>query len=498
MKISRRGVLVSAAALGGCAVPELATSPVSPFVHGVASGDPLRDRVIIWTRVSPPGGGSVRVGWSVASVDGATVAAGETVTGAAQDHTVKVDVTGLAPNARYTYRFYAMGHQSPIGRTRTLPTGAIERVRFAVVSCANYPVGYFNVYAAVAANDEIDAVVHLGDYLYEFGPGQRNAGAALGRVHEPAHEVVRLADYRQRHAQYRSDPDLQAAHARHPFIAVWDDHESANNSWRDGAQNHDLSEGDWSVRKAASIQAYFEWMPIRGAPLRPDTRIFRRFRYGDLVDLLMLDTRLFGRDEQPSSADDLETINDPNRSMLGPIQHRWLADQLATRASTWQLIGQQLMFGQLTYADRRVRNLDQWDAYPASRKQVLDAIARAGGRNVIILTGDLHTSWALEVCADPFTNPDPVAVELITPSVTSNGRATTARDAARREQRLLEGMPHLKFVDLWHRGYLDIAIDADACQARWHFVETIAERNPTTYIAAGYTVGAGSNRLTRS
>ena len=275
------------------------------FDHGVASGDPLSDGFILWTRVSGAEG-SVPVRWRVASDPAMKqrVREGVAWTDDWSDFTVKADVRGLPPGSTFYFHFEVDGARSPIGRARTLPAGALASARFAVVSCSNHPAGYFNVYRDIAGHDDLDAVIHLGDYIYEYGPGQYATEHAetLGRIPEPTRELTSLEDYRQRHAQYKSDPDSIAMHQQHPLIAVWDDHEIANDAWRRGAENHQQDEGQWAERRDAALRAWFEWMPVRGVPDGADTRIFRRFRYGDLMSLIMLDTRLCGRDRQPDAA----------------------------------------------------------------------------------------------------------------------------------------------------------------------------------------------------
>jgi alkaline phosphatase D len=258
-------------------------------------------------------------------------ARGRTATGAARDFTVKVDAAGLKPATTYYYRFQALGERSPVGRTRTAPASGAKQIRLAVVSCSSLPHGYFNVYRRVAERPDLDAVLHLGDYIYEYANGGYGDGAALGRIPEPNKEIIALDDYRTRYAQYRRDPDLQEAHRQHPFIVVWDDHEIANNTWRDGAANHNPQngEGDFAPRRAAAVQSYLEWMPIREDRFSREARIYRTFHYGSLADLVMLDTRLVGRDEQPPNRDAIAILDDPKRSMLGAAQEDWLNGRLA-------------------------------------------------------------------------------------------------------------------------------------------------------------------------
>ncbi|MFZ4600952.1 MAG: alkaline phosphatase D family protein [Caulobacterales bacterium] len=311
--LTRRGAF--GAALAGTAAacaPTRATAyeGAARFGHGVASGDPRSDSVVIWTRVSPEKPGPVPVRWVVTSDPKLrrVVATGETTTDEARDYTVKIDVQGLKPGRKYHYGFVVGKERSPVGVAKTLPEAGVEQIRFAVVSCSNYPFGYFNAYKSIAETDGLDAVLHLGDYIYEYGRDGYGGevGVKLGRAVQPPHEIVTLADYRTRFAQYRSDPDLQAAHAAAPWITIWDDHETTNDSWQKGAQNHQPKEGDWEVRKRAAIQAYFEWMPIRDPVAgRPWEAINRTFQFGDLVTLAMLETRLLARVEQLDYAKDL-------------------------------------------------------------------------------------------------------------------------------------------------------------------------------------------------
>ncbi len=253
--LSTSGVALSSIPLIRCG-PGSAPAGDSAFRHGVASGDPLGNRVILWTRVSPKAlTGSVPVSWSLARDPrlAQIVGRGQTETGASRDFTVKIDVPGLDPGMTYYYRFEALGSQSPIGRTRTLPRNGVERVRLGVASCANLPFGYFNAYASLARRHDLDAVLHLGDYFYEYQNGNYGDGTKLNRLPSPNKEIIALADYRERHAQYKADPDLQDVHRQHPFIAVWDDHEIANDTWSGGAENHSADEGDWMARQAAAM-----------------------------------------------------------------------------------------------------------------------------------------------------------------------------------------------------------------------------------------------------
>lgn len=325
---SRRDLLkLGAISFGAAAAACTQAKPLLPyegsvtFAHGVASGDPGLDRVIVWTRVTPQADGPVPVRWVVAKDKELTqiVKLGDFTTNAERDYTVKVDVTGLKPGLVYYYGFQVGESRSVAGRAKTLPQGAVEAVNFVVCSCSNYPFGYFNGYEAIAARaDALDAVLHLGDYIYEYGANGYGGevAARLGRVVDPTTEIVSLEDYRKRHALYKSDADLQAAHAAAPWITVWDDHEITNNPWRDGAENHDpdQNEGDWETRKRVALQAYYEWMPVRD-PAEGGAReaIYRSFQFGDVATLIMLETRLVGRDLQWDYLTDIpprETVYD--------------------------------------------------------------------------------------------------------------------------------------------------------------------------------------------
>ncbi|MBU2272458.1 MAG: alkaline phosphatase D family protein, partial [Alphaproteobacteria bacterium] len=374
MTLHRRDLFgLFGAGAAGAALPAAArTVPSVAFAHGVASGDPQADGVVIWTRVTPadPAVRSVRVDWSVwRDGEAASVASGTVETGPDRDFTVKVPVAGLQPGVDYRYAFTAGETRSPQGRTRTLPAGPTPEVVLAVASCQLYPGGLFNAWDAVSKLERLDAVVHLGDYIYEYGAEPdaygMASGAPLGRIPEPAHEIVSLADYRQRHAQYKSDPQLQAAHARAPWIVSWDDHETANNSWMGGAENHSPeTEGDWNTRKANALKAYFEWMPIRDpAPGGSFEAMNRSFQFGDLASLIMLETRLTARDDQLDYGRDLDVvdgqpdvagfrakINDPARRMMSEAQEAWLAKELTDSVQAgrpWQVLGNQVVMARM-------------------------------------------------------------------------------------------------------------------------------------------------------
>ncbi len=484
----------------------------SPFLHGVASGDPLPHAVVLWTRVSGDSAAPdhFAVGWVIATDPDfrRVVARGVVGTAESIDFTVKVDADELEPGSTYYYRFHALGHDSPIGRTRTPRKKRVDRLRFAIASCSNYPFGYFNAYAAIARRADLDAVLHLGDYLYEYANGSFGDGTALGRVPEPDREIVSLSDYRARHAQYKTDPDLQEAHRQHPFIAVWDDHEATNDAWRGGAENHQPDEGSFEARKAAAIQAYFEWMPIRAEGGDGDGNIYRSFRFGELADIVMLDTRLVGRDPQVANPCDGAAIADPNRQLLGAAQESWFFSELARskrRGTSWRLVGQQVMFAQLVNVlapGGCIFNPDQWDGYAAARARVLAALSQTGIDNVVILTGDIHSSWGNDLAANPFdpllynpvTGSGSQAVEFVTPAVTSPGIDDPAQ-AAGFAAALRATHPHVKFVELNRRGYALIDVTPERVQAEWYHIATITERRADETLAAMLMVRSHENHL---
>lgn len=509
------GAASLASAISPLAWSAVAGSPIlranTLFRHGVASGDPLSDRVILWTRVSGIASGMIEVNWRIASDPDFNIIInqGNAITDTTRDFTVKIDADGLEPGNTYFYDFGMDGERSAVGRTRTLPPSGAQHLRFGLTSCSNYAFGHFNVYRFLAMQN-LDAVLHLGDYIYEYTNGTYGDGIVLDRVQEPGHETVSLQDYRFRHANYKTDPDLQMLHQLHPMIIVWDDHESTNDSWRDGAENHnpDVGEGDWQTRKAAAIQAFFEWLPIREQPDQPG-RIWRRFNYGDLVELVMLDTRLEGRDEQGLGLDN-------QRQLISPQQEQFLLDALSeaqTNGTTWKMIGQQVMFGQLNAENlpdidigdingNVPLNADQWDGYPMSRDNIFSHIETQGIDNLIVVTGDIHTSWASELTTDPnnpliynpITGAGSLGVEFVTPSVTSPGIEDPTQAAALEAAAPIFN-PHIKFVELSNRGYAVVDVTPERVQCDWYFVSTIRRRGGDQSFAKGFTVAAGTNHL---
>ncbi len=356
-------IVISSWGISSCAEDE---DPNFTFEHGVASGDPTESSVILWTRVSRTnfrdihddeqlsGIADANVSWRVATDESFTnvVNSGSTTVGSETDFTLKVDAQNLQSNTKYFYQFTVGPNSSVVGKTKTLPSGTVDRLKLAVVSCSNYASGYFNVYKEIAQMGDLDAVIHLGDYIYEYA----DSGYGSLRKLEPTHELINLADYRMRHALHKKDSNSQQMHASLPMIAVWDDHEVANDTWISGAENHDATtEGNFAARKASAIKAYFEWMPIRPVTPGVDSRVYRQFKFGDLVNLLMLDTRQAGRDQQLSYASFLTAdgsfdaekfqteLASTTRTMLGAEQKTWLKESLSSSIETWQVLGSQVL-----------------------------------------------------------------------------------------------------------------------------------------------------------
>jgi alkaline phosphatase D len=345
---------------------------IAPFYHGVASGDPLSDRVIIWTRVTPddfslPAVVSYKVATDTSMAN--VVSQGSQLTNSDKDYTVKVDVTGLSPDTYYYYEFRYNGFFSQRGRTKTAPVGDVDSLRFAIVSCANLEAGYFNVYRVLNERNDFDAVLMLGDYLYEYETGGYSPNANVDREFQPENEILTLDDYRLRYSIYHMDESLRKLHQNFPWICVWDDHESANDAYKDGAENHNAGEGDWQERKMVSQKAYFEWLPIR-EKTPGSYEIFRNFHYGDLLDLIMVDTRLHGRDEQEGATSG--NLNNPTDTMLVKINF-WLKDELSASTAQWKILGNQVVMAKLTLFGIPI-NTDAWDGYPVTRQGLYDHI----------------------------------------------------------------------------------------------------------------------------
>ena len=515
------------------------------FDYGVASGDPLADRVILWTHAQFAGlSDDVPLAWEVASDAAFTtlIASGSARATAAAGHTVKVDAAGLSAGKDYFFRFRWDQHSSPVGKTRTLPAAGATSLALAVLTCSNYPAGYFHAYAE-AAKSTAKYAVHLGDFIYEYaadGYASTDA-AALGRVSQPATECIKLDDYRKRYAQYRSDPDSKAFHAAMPVIAVWDDHEVANDTFKNGAENHtEGAEGRFTERRAAAVQAWHEWLPVRAPDAKDLLKIYRSFDFGGLAAMHMLETRLIGRDKQitftellnPATAGTaMATLASPARSMMGATQLAWLQGQLAASKSTWQVLGQQVLMarmefpvsvlsalnpdntgadavaagqkaindyltakataaqapGMLTDTQKALLNpainpqlgynLDAWDGYPVEREIVLST-AKQLGKKLVVLAGDTHNAWASQLTLLDGTV---VGYEFATTSVSSPGfeeyLPTLTPDQSKAI--FLGVVDDLKYADTHRRGFMLMQFTPTEARGTWHFVSTVKSRSYT-------------------
>ncbi len=556
MPLSRR-TLVRGGATAALAVPLLTpqaaraaverTARSGVFAFGVASGDPTATEVLLWTRVTPtpeavPGSGAgpaVAVQWEVAADEGfaRVLRRGTTTTGPERDHTVKVVVDGLEPYTRYWYRFRTRGTTSPVGATRTAPDepGTVHALRLAFVSCSNYTGGYFTAYRGLAARDDLDFVLHLGDYIYEYGNDPAEEGVAgsgdrygpedlIGtRDHRPGTEVVSLADYRVRHALYKADPDTQAAHRAHPWIVIFDDHEITNDAYATGAENHETqddpntsytgegepegtrAEGDFLARRERAFQAYLEWMPIREpGTYQPQPhrgrQFFRRFTFGDLAELSVVETRQNRSRQVPATVPGTQpgtralnpALSDPERHLPEPEQLTWLTDGIREGRTAWHLVGNQTVFTRVlalpgaATVPGQVFNTDQWDGYQADQRAVLAAMAGSRVADPVVLTGDIHSSWANDLPADPAAysaGEGSVGVEFVCPSVTSDGfkevlgsaqaaqAATTAFQGANPWVRYLEGVGH---------GFVVLDVTPERVQADYWFIRSGGDKGLAT------------------
>lgn len=532
-------------------VAEAQPVPANPlFRHGVASGDPDHGSVVLWTRVTA--GDAQHGSWEMARTPdfAERVQHGTFTTGPERDHTVKVLATGLDAGQVYYYRFAVNGTHSPIGRTRTLPDGRVDRLGIALVSCSNYAFGHFNAYDAIARDTAVEFVLHTGDYIYEYGADGWGADTAraLGRVHEPAHEIVSLADYRQRHAQYKSDAGSQAMHGAHPLLACWDDHESTNNPWKGGAQNHQPeSEGDWEVRRAASIQAYYEWMPVREPEWlaqagRSRMQFWRAYRFGDLALLHTLETRHTARAEQidygefaeagdATAAMILAETEAPGRAMLSPELESDLSAAFSASVGAgqpWRLIGNPMPIARTNVPDvlglgliadpadaagdaaDAARQLawkgrynlpfypDTWDGYGWARERLYQLSRDAGAGDLVFLTGDSHSFWANQLADGAGRS---AGIELGTAGVSSPGdfvesgfdRAT----AARLDQAFAAHNDEVLWTDNLHQGFVRVELGRDGAVASFIAVDNLLSPDYRTTLVKqfGLTRAAGAVTL---
>lgn len=471
-------------------------SILAPFYHGVASGDPLPDRVIIWTRVTPSYQKDVEVKWQMATdkTFKNIIQSGSTTTNAKKDYTVKVDVVGLQPNSTYYYRFMSKGKLSKVGRTRTTNNTGDGPLKLGVVSCSNLQFGYFSAYRHLGDKD-LDLVLHLGDYFYEHGP-DGYGDSTFVRKHIPPHEIVTLDDYRTRYAQYRLDKDLQYVHAQHPFIAIWDDHEITNDSYKTGAENHQPEEGDYEERKAVAKRAYYEWMPIRPNASKV---LHRDFDFGSLADIIVLDERLEGRTEQAKTIEEV----DASKTMLGAGQLAWFKQKLVESNAQWKIIGNQVIFSETDLSKVRPaapKNLDAWDGYAVERDDIIRHIEQENIDHVIFVTGDTHASWAFEVprsIEDYQKTEEGIAVEFGTPSITSSNwnEWNTDLKVMIGEQLVRSANPHLKFVNARDHGYFILTLNKDSARADWYYMDDIQDEHSEEKLAKSISVKYGSRKL---
>lgn len=476
-------------------VANLFDKKLKPFYHGVASGDPLQDRVILWTRVTPDdSSATVIVKWEISTAANfsSILKSDSLSTSIVHDFTVKVDVSGLQSGTKYFYRFTALGNTSEIGETKTLPQNP-DSLKLAVVSCANWEWGFFNPYEKIAQRPEVDAVVHLGDFIYEYATG-KYGDTTIGRINIPKHELISLRDYRLRYSQYRLDKGLHDVSVKHPMIAIWDDHEIANNSYIGGAQNHQPDEGDYEMRKAAARKAYYEWIPIRES-----NNHYRSFSFGKLADLIMLDERLAGRQKPVDSIND-PTLESESRSMLGREQLNWLETQLKNSTATWKIIGNQVIFSDMNTKviyPQMPRNFDSWDGYPAEKRKLKSFIVQNKIKDLVFITGDAHSSWAIEAASDIKKTYTPFAIELVTTSVSSaNGNEYFPDDTVKiKEIAMLKANPHLKYFNNRDHGYLLLTLAPQKTKADWWFVETVRLPDAKEFLGKTIEVKKGSVKI---
>ena len=492
------------------------------FNHGVASGDPLQKKVIIWTRVTPKNKNydcDIIVNWQISENDDFSNIAnqGSFITNQQRDFTVKEDVTGLAPGKNYYYRFSVGDTYSAIGETKTLNANGKQPIKLAVASCSNYPWGYFNGYRAIAESGPYDAVIHLGDYIYEYEVGTYQSPNAekMGRLVDPPHEIKSLSDYRRRYALYRADEDLQEVHRKYPFICTWDDHEFANNTYATGAQNHNEGEGEWAPRRRQATKAYMEWMPVRVTD--GDLLTVRSFEFGDLVTLAMLDTRIVGRERPLEYGLDVEMDSEGNpdyagfhkrleteeRSLLGEMQEKWLDKTLkmsAQRNVPWQILGQQIIMSYLTepplddvFSKSEIEsfpggeqlsmkiakeyggfyNPDAWDGYQPARRRVFDMFEKYDG-NPIVLSGDTHCAWAMSL-TDKMGGKH-YGAEFAVQGITSPGRGDRLPKVKQVEQAYYDHLDHMALANIKGRGYMTLSISAEETITNWYVVSTIESK----------------------
>ena len=484
------------------------------FNHGVASGDPLEDRVILWTRVTPHKAGPLEAILEISENKNFSkiVYSKKLQTSSLSDYTIKYDFLAKQycdSDNGFFYRFKAGNSISEIGKSKTFSKDTLS-AKIGVFSCSNFPAGYFNAYQAAAEKKDLDLWLHLGDYLYEYPMGgyATDNAKTLGRTPSPAHEMITLSDYRQRHAQYKLDQGSKALHKHAPLIAVWDDHEFSNDAWKRGAENHseDGSEGDFFARRSAAIKAYYEWIPIREQHNK--RRIFREFKIGKLIHLIMLDTRQYGRDKQLQPKDYFSKsgfnqakfyndLNSENRELLGAEQLSWIENSVLKSNSPWTIFGQQVLMAKLKFPDLSKMlkteeipdflkpylkflglgipsNLDEWDGYPAARNNLYQ-LMKSAKKEFISLAGDTHNSWVSELENQSGRK---VGIELGTPSVTSPGITDVLNlDEDKFVDSIVKINKELQWMDPSNRGYLFLDCLEDKIIASFNYIKELNNIN---------------------
>jgi alkaline phosphatase D len=490
----------------------------SIFQHGVASGDPLQDRVILWTRLTLPDPDDQQLAWAIAADPQFrnVVRSGTAVACTEDDHTVRVDASGLQPGHRYFYRFHALGQTSPVGCTRTLPRDNVRQIRFAQVSCARFNAGFFNTYARIADRRDLDFVLHLGDYIYESADDPPSAqGTGLGRPFEPLHECKTLEDYRKRYNQYHRDPDVQQMHAAHPIISTVDDHELADGAWRGGADQHDpRRDGSWAERVRSALRARWEWLPVRLPDSSDLFHVYRTVHLGQLADLFVIDTRIHR--DQPVPPPEM---HDPNRTQLGLAQRKWLFEEFDHSTSGWRFIANPSILGttwqrdlpdsvrlpllktRLIAADGLGPDHNQWDGYPAERYLLMRRIRDHKLGNFVVLSGDIHIGLAQELKMEPA---DPaqqaIAVECVNTSITSQNFDNMMHwpphtRSLEYEHEILSFFPGMKYIDLDSHGYNLVDVTPERVQVEWWYVDTVLERSENERRGAVFKIESGHSAL---
>ena len=492
------------------------------FQHGVASGDPLQDRVILWTRVTSPEPQEFQLKWEVAEDRDfqRVVSSGATLARVADDQTARVDAAGLSPGRRYFYRFHAGEETSITGRTKTLPAAEAEHLRFAQVSCAKFNAGFFNTYARIAERDDLDFLLHLGDYIYEAAnipPAGQTPGADIGRPFEPLHECKTIEDYRKRYNQYRRDPDAQAMHAALPMIAAVDDHEFADGAWRGGADVHDdEKDGPWSERLKTCFRVRWEWLPIRHPDPTDTERVYRSVQFGGLADLFLINTRTYR--DQPLPRVDLVKTDSHERTQLGAAQREWLFSEFESSKSRWQILGNPsvltttwkenisedvmlaLLKTKLIANDGSGPDYDQWDGYPAERKLLLNLFRKHLG-STVVLSGDIHIGMVCELEENPFDGKkDVVAVEFINSSISSQNLDDKMKWGSRTkslhyEQAVTREFPHVKWCDFDSHGFNIVDVTRERIQVEYWLVDTVLERTNGVSRSSTWAVEYGAPKL---